>query len=52
MNTPIIAVSVNSDAKVRRRCIEVGMNDFIVKPLRRADIQRVLERQISEAESS
>jgi CheY-like chemotaxis protein len=52
VNTPIIAVSVNSDAKVRRRCIEVGMNDFIVKPVRRADIQRVLERQISQAESS
>ena len=52
VNTPIIAVSVNSDAKVRRRCIEVGMNDFVVKPVRRADIQRVLDRQISQTESS
>ncbi len=52
VSTPVIAVTANSDAKVRRRCIEIGMNDFLVKPVRRADIQRVLERQISQFQSS
>lgn len=43
---PIVAVTANSDANVRKRCIEVGMNDFLVKPIRRSDLQRVMERQL------
>lgn len=30
---PIIAVSANSDSATRLRCIELGMNDFIAKPV-------------------
>lgn len=45
--TPIIAVTANSDSEVRRRCMDLGMSDFLVKPVRSADIQRVLERQCS-----
>jgi two-component system, sensor histidine kinase LadS len=44
---PIIAVTANSDAAVRVHCAEVGMNDFLVKPVRRSDLQRVIERQLS-----
>ncbi|MCR8924183.1 response regulator [Dasania sp. GY-MA-18] len=43
---PIVAVTANSDSSVRTRCVEVGMNDFLVKPIRRADLQRVMERQL------
>ena len=43
---PIVAVTANSDADVRKRCVEVGMNDFLVKPIRRSDLQRVMERQL------
>ncbi len=46
VSTPIVAVTANSDSEVRRRCIDVGMNDVMVKPARRADIQRILERQL------
>lgn len=45
INTPIVAVTANSDADIRRRCYEVGMNDLLIKPVRRADIRRVLEQQ-------
>ena len=44
ITTPIVAVSANSDMRVRRRCRDVGMNDFLVKPVPRSDIQRVLTR--------
>jgi len=47
INTPVVAVSANSDAKIRRRCFEVGMSDFMAKPVRRADIQRIIERAAS-----
>ena len=46
VKTPIVAVTANSDIGVRTKCIEVGMNDFLVKPVRRSDIQRVMERQL------
>ena len=47
ISTPIIAVTANSDNEVRRRCMELGMSDFLVKPVRSADIRRVLARQCS-----
>ncbi len=51
ITTPIIAVTANSDANVRKRCIDVGMNDLLVKPVRRADIQRVVERQFRKSKA-
>lgn len=33
MLCPIVAVTANSDYHTRLRCIEVGMNDFIAKPV-------------------
>lgn len=45
---PVVAVTANSDSAVRKRCAAVGMNDFLVKPLRRSDLQRVMERQLDE----
>ena len=45
ITTPIIAVTANSDMLVRKQCMERGMNGFLVKPVRSADIKRVLEHQ-------
>jgi CheY-like chemotaxis protein len=47
IDTPVIAVTANSDSRVRNRCFDVGMNDVMVKPVRRSDIRRLLEQHIS-----
>ncbi len=47
IDTPIVAISANSDVSVRQRCAEHGINDFLVKPARRNDVFRILERQVS-----
>ena len=41
---PIIAVTANAMEGERERCIEAGMNDYIVKPIRMSDLVRVLDR--------
>jgi signal transduction histidine kinase len=46
VTTPIVAVTANSDVFVRTRCMEQGMNEFLVKPVRKADIQRALKKQL------
>jgi CheY-like chemotaxis protein len=40
----IIAVSANSMELDKTRCLAVGMNDFIAKPVRMADLRNVLMR--------
>jgi len=40
---PVIGVTAG-DREARRRCLEAGMNDFMEKPLNKADLQRVLTR--------
>jgi signal transduction histidine kinase/ActR/RegA family two-component response regulator len=46
VTTPIIAVTANSDILLRTRCMEQGMNEFLVKPVSKADIQRALKKQL------
>jgi CheY-like chemotaxis protein len=42
--TPIIALTANATTEERLRCAEVGMNDFISKPFRRAELETALEK--------
>jgi two-component system sensor histidine kinase/response regulator len=45
---PVIALTALSGQRDRQRCIEAGMDDFLVKPVRAAEVYAALERVIAE----
>jgi two-component system sensor histidine kinase/response regulator len=44
---PIIAVTANATEQVRSRCLAVGMDDFLSKPLRIGHLSKCLSRWLS-----
>ncbi|MFD1623349.1 response regulator [Azospirillum griseum] len=44
---PIIAVTANAHPDDRSRCLAAGMNDYVTKPVRRADLLAALERWLT-----
>lgn len=46
---PIIAVTASSNAELRQQCLQVGMNDFMAKPVRPEILDDLLDRYLKEA---
>jgi signal transduction histidine kinase/CheY-like chemotaxis protein len=44
-HVPIVAVTAHAMAGDRDRCLEVGMDDYLTKPIRREELLDLLERQ-------
>jgi PAS domain S-box-containing protein len=46
-NIPIIGVTAGNVLGEREKCMESGMNDFLPKPIRQADLLEILKKYIS-----
>ncbi|MBD8491423.1 response regulator [Pseudomonas syringae] len=50
-NLPIIALTANAMPEERERCREAGMDDYLAKPFRRAELQGLLDQWVPASES-
>ena len=48
--TPVIALTAGALTKERQRCFDVGMNDFLSKPVRSEDLKRVVLKWLSKGQ--
>lgn len=46
-DTPIIALTANALQGDREACLQAGMNDYLAKPFKRADLQQLLQRWLA-----
>jgi CheY-like chemotaxis protein len=46
LHRPIIAMTANAMQGDRERCLDAGMDDYVSKPIRKADLTEALERHL------
>jgi two-component system sensor histidine kinase/response regulator len=44
---PIVAMTADTGAEDRQRCLDAGMNDYLAKPFADAELQQVLDRYLA-----
>lgn len=49
---PIIAMTANTSSGEARRCLDMGMNDYLAKPVTQASLREVLARWVPQAEAA
>ncbi len=49
---PIIAMTANAFSDVRDKCMAIGMNDYITKPLKIEDLSKSLKKQLGDCNDS
>ena len=47
--TPIIALTANALEGDREKCLKAGMDDYVAKPFRGEDIEKVLQKLLPES---
>lgn len=47
---PILAMTADAVAEVRARCLQIGMNDFVLKPIRIPQLFATLDRWLNKAQ--
>ena len=46
--TPVIAMTAGATAEYKERCLKAGMDEFITKPVKKADLLQIIERFTTE----
>lgn len=46
-NTPIVAMTASAMDDEKDRCLQVGMNDYLAKPLNMATVEAVLQKYMN-----